>query len=34
MKGVWDVEDFSQVEATVIMEVITAKTEMDGDYSG
>ena len=34
MKVVWEVEDFSQVEATVIMELIIAKTEMEGDFSG
>ena len=34
MKMVWEVGAYSQIEATVIMELITAKTEMDGDYSG
>ena len=34
MKETWQVDDFCQIEATVIMEYITCIGELDGDLSG
>ena len=34
MRRVWEVDEFNQIEATVLAEMIESITDMDGDLSG